>query len=76
MQVGGEGVGDSLLGTGGDLDGVFLGGEVAHNLGLAIGLLEQRAADDVHTNGLGLVVGDGQTSFGSMTVDELDTKDL
>lgn len=43
---------------------------------MAIGFLEERATNDAHANGLGLVVGDGQTRLGGMTVDQLDAEDL
>lgn len=76
VELGGEGVGHSLLSAGGDLNRVLLRGEVAHDLRLAIGLLEKRATNDAYANGLGLIVGDGQTRLGDMAVDHLDTKDL
>lgn len=76
VELGREGVWDGLLSAGGNLDGVLLRGEVAHDLRLAIGLLEKRATNDADANGLGLVVGDGQTRLGGMAVDQLDSKDL
>ena len=76
VQLGGESVGHGLLCASRDLDRVLLRGEVAHDLRLSVDLLEKRATNDVHTDRLGLVVGDGQTSFSGMTVDELDAEDL
>ena len=76
MHLGGEGVGHGLLCTGRDLDRVLLRSKVAQNLKLAIDLLEQRATDNVHANGLRLIVGDGQAGLSGMAIDELYTKDL
>lgn len=76
MEVGGEGVGHSLFCASRDLDGVLLCSKVAHNLGLAVGLLEQRATNNAHANGLGLVVGDGQASFSGMAVDKLNAENF
>jgi hypothetical protein len=76
VELGREGVRNGLLSAGGDLNRVLLRGEIAHDLGLAIGLLEERAADNAHANGLGLVVGDGQTRLGGVAVDQLDAEDL
>lgn len=76
VELGGEAVGNCLLCTGGDLDGVLLGGEVANDTGLSILLQGQRSANNGDANGRGLVVVDGQASFGGMAVDELDAKDL
>lgn len=76
MELGGECEGHCLLGAGRDLNRVFLRGKIAHDLRLAVGFQEERAANDVHANGLGFVVGDGQTRLGGMTVDQLDAKDL
>ena len=76
VQLGGESIRHGLLCASGDLNGVLLGSEVADNLRLAVGLLKKGATNDAHTNGLGFGVGDGQTSFGGMTVDELDAENL
>lgn len=76
VHLGGEGVGHSLLCTSRDLDRVLLRSKVAQDLELAIDLLEQRATDNVHANGLRLVVGDGQAGLSGMAVNELDAKDL
>jgi hypothetical protein len=76
VHLGGEGVGYSLLCTSRDLDRVLLRSKVAQDLELAIDLLEQRATDDVHANGLRLIVGDGQAGLSGMAVDELDAEDL
>lgn len=76
MELLGEGVGNGLLLARGDLDRVLLGGQVAHNLVLASSLLGEGAANQADANCLGLVVADGQASFGGMAVDELDAKDL
>jgi hypothetical protein len=50
VQVGGESVGNSLLLARGDLDRVFLSGQVADNLGLASGFVGQRAGNETETN--------------------------
>lgn len=76
VHLGGEGVGHGLLCAGRNLDGVLLRGKVAQDLKLAIDLLEQRATDNVHANGLRLVVGDGQAGLSGMAIDELDAEDL
>jgi hypothetical protein len=77
VQIGGEGVGNSLLLACGDLDRVFPGSQIADNLGLASSsFVGQRAGNKTDANWLGLVVADGQASFRGMTVDELNTKDL
>ena len=76
VHLGGEGVGHGLLCTGRDLDRVLLRSEVAQNLKLAIDLLEQRATHNVHANGLGLIVGDGQAGLSGMTIDKLNAEDL
>lgn len=76
VKVGGESVGHGLLGPSRDLNGVLLRSKVAHNLGLAIDFLRERATNNAHTNWLGLVVGDGQTGLGGMTVNQLDAEDL
>jgi hypothetical protein len=76
VQLGGEGVGNSLLLARGDLDRVFLGSQVANNLGLASSFVGQRAGNETQANWLGLVVADGEASLRGMTIDELNTKDL
>lgn len=76
MELSAEGVGHRLLSAGGNLQRVALGGEVAHNLALTGDLLNQRTADKRNANGRWLVVGDGQTRFGDMAVDELDAENL
>ena len=76
VHLGREGVGHSLLCASRDLDRVLLRSKVAQNLELAIDLLEQRATDDVHANGLWLIVGDGQAGLSGMAIDELDAEDL
>jgi hypothetical protein len=50
VQLGGEGVGNSLLLARGDLDRVFLGGQVADNLGLASDFVGQRAGNETEAN--------------------------
>jgi hypothetical protein len=76
VQLGGEGVGNSLLLACGDLDRVFLGSQVADNLGLASDFVGQRAGNETEADWLGLVVADGEASLRGMTIDELNTKDL
>jgi hypothetical protein len=76
VHVGGEGVRDGLLGASWDLDGVLLRSEVADDTRLSGLLQRKRSADDGDTDGERLIVGDGQTSFGGMAIDELNAKDL
>jgi hypothetical protein len=76
MLVRGEGVRDRLLCAGGDLNRVLLRGEVADDARLSGLLYRQRSADEGDANGRRLVVGDRETGFSGMAIDELDTKDL
>jgi hypothetical protein len=76
VHLGREAVRQRLLLAAGDRQSVALAGEVAQDLRLVASILDQRAADEVDGDGLGLLVGDGQTSLGRMAVDQLDAEDL
>ena len=76
VQLGAERVGHRLLGAGRDLNRVALRSEVADDLRLAGGFLDERATDNGDANGSGLVVCDGETGLGGVAIDELHAKDL
>jgi hypothetical protein len=76
MQVGGEGVGNRLLGARWDLDRIAPRREVADDARLAVLLRDERAANNGDANGSGLLVGDRQAGGGGMAIDELGAEDL
>jgi hypothetical protein len=76
VHIGTEAIRDSLLCTGGDLNVELLCSQVAQNLCIGGGILHQRTTNDGNTDGLWLVVGDGEDSLGGMSVDELHAEDL
>jgi hypothetical protein len=76
VHVGGEGVGNCLFGTGGNLNRVLVRGKVLEDLRLAIDLLDQRTTDNGDANGGWLLIVDGETCLGGVAVDKLDAEDL
>lgn len=76
VHLGSEAVGQRLLLAAGDLQSIALASQVAQNMSLLASILDQRAADDGDSDGLWLLVVDGQTSLGRVAVDQLDTEDL
>lgn len=75
VHFGGEAVADRLLRPGGDLDTVTGRGQVASNLGLVFGVAKS-TADEVDSNRVRLIVGDGDQRLSWVTIDKLNAKDL
>jgi hypothetical protein len=78
VHVGLEAVRKSLLFTGRDLNRELLCGEIAHNarsLGIEIGG-PKTPSNELHSDGFGLLVGEGDQGVGRLPIDELDAKDL
>lgn len=75
VHLSGEAVADALLLTRGDLDAIARGSQVTDNLALFIET-PQAASDEVHGDGIGLVVREIDQRLGRVTVDELHAEDL
>lgn len=75
VHLGREAVGDGLLRSSGNLDAIASGSQVANNLAVLLEIPEA-ASEEVHSDGVGLVVRDGDERFGRTTIDELNAKDL
>lgn len=75
VHLGGEGVRDGFGLAGGDLGGVAGSGQVAQDDRLRT-ILNQGAANDRDTDGLRLLVGDGEDSLSLVAIDQLDAEDL
>jgi hypothetical protein len=73
-----ESVGEGLLLARGDLDAILLGGQVANDA--RAGWVEvgspQGAANELHSDRVGLFVGEGQNGFGGDVVDQFDAEDF
>lgn len=70
-----EAVADGLLLTSGNLNGVTSSSQVTNNLGLVIDV-SKATSNEVHRDGVRLIIGNGDERLGWVTVDKLDTKDL
>lgn len=78
MHVGLESEWQRLLLASRNLDGVLLGGEVAHDAGtLRIKVwCPKTSADELHRHWFRLLVGEGDHGIGGLAIDELDAEDL
>lgn len=75
VHLGREAVRDGLLLAGGNLGAIASGSQVANHLAFLI-QSPQAASEEVYSDGVRLIVGDGDQSFGRTTIDKLDAKDL
>lgn len=75
VHLGGEAVADGLLLTSRNLNGIASSGQVTDNLALVLDI-PKTTSDEVHGNGVGLIVGNGDQRLGRVTIDELDAEDL
>jgi hypothetical protein len=75
VHLGREAVADSLLRASGDLDGVASSSQVADNGGLVIDVAKT-TSNEVHRDGIRLIVGNGDQRLGRVTIDKLDAEDL
>lgn len=75
VHFSGEAVADALLGARGDLDAIASGSQVTDDLALLLEVPEA-TSEEVHGDGVRLIVDEVDHSLGRVAVHELDSEDL